>query len=59
MQDLIIGYTLAIVSSIFHTIYIIPRKLSSQKPKYYTLYMSLGFCHIFCFNMLYIWNKRL
>ena len=43
MQNLILGYTLAIVSSIFHTLYIIPRKLSSQKPKYYTLYMSIGF----------------
>ena len=43
MQNLILGYTLAIVSSIFHTLYIIPRKLSNQKPKYYTLYMSIGF----------------
>lgn len=43
MQNLILGYTLAIVSSVFHTLYIIPRKLSNQKPQYYTLYMSIGF----------------
>ena len=43
VQNLILGYTLAILSSVFHTLYIIPRKLSHQKPKYYTLYMSIGF----------------
>ena len=43
MQNIVLGYILAIASSFFHTLYIIPRKISNQKPIYYTLYMSIGF----------------
>lgn len=43
MQNVILGYILAMVSSFFHTLYIIPRKISKQKPIYYILYMSIGF----------------
>lgn len=35
MQNMILGYVLSIVSSFFHTLYIIPRKISKQKPIYY------------------------
>lgn len=43
MQNVVLGYILAIASSFFHTLYIIPRKISNQKPIYYILYMSIGF----------------
>lgn len=38
-----IGYLLAILSSLFFGIYIIPKKLVKIKTKYYLFYMSLGF----------------
>lgn len=43
MTNVVLGYILAIASSFFHTLYIIPRKISKQKPIYYTLYMSIGY----------------
>ena len=43
MSHAVIGYVLAIVSSLFHTLYIIPRKISKQSPVLYILYMSIGF----------------
>lgn len=38
-----IGYILAILSSVFFGIYIIPKKLAKIGTKYYLFYMSLGF----------------
>lgn len=38
-----IGYILALVSSIFFSLYIIPRKLTKQKPTFFTLMMTIGF----------------
>lgn len=43
MTNIVLGYILAIVSSFFHTLYIIPRKLSKQSPVIYIFYMSVGF----------------
>lgn len=43
MTNTVLGYILAIVSSFFHTLYIIPRKISKQNPVIYILYMSIGF----------------
>lgn len=43
MTNIALGYILAIVSSFFHTLYIIPRKISKQNPVIYILYMSIGF----------------
>ena len=40
------GYLLAILSSIFFGIYIIPKKLVKTDTKYYLFYMSLGFVTI-------------
>lgn len=40
------GYLLAILSSIFFGIYIIPKKLVKADTKYYLFYMSLGFVSI-------------
>ena len=40
------GYLLAILSSIFFGIYIIPKKLVKTDTKYYLFYMSLGFVSI-------------
>lgn len=41
-----IGYLLAILSSLFFGIYIIPKKLVKLETKYYLFYMSLGFVSI-------------
>ena len=37
------GYLLAVLSSIFFAIYIIPKKLVKLDTKYYLFFMSLGF----------------
>ena len=41
-----IGYLLAILSSLFFGIYIIPKKIVKLDTKYYLFYMSLGFVSI-------------
>lgn len=38
-----VGYILAVLSSVFFGIYIIPKKLAKIETKYYLFYMSLGF----------------
>jgi len=43
MTSIVLGYILAVTSALFHTLYIIPRKLSKQKPIYYIFYMGIGF----------------
>ncbi len=48
-----IGYILAILSSIFFGIYIIPKKLSKIDTKYYLFYMSLGFVFISLITYLF------
>lgn len=37
------GYIFAVISSIFFSLYVIPRKLSKQHPVYFSLFMGLGF----------------
>lgn len=51
------GYLLAIVSSLFFTLYIIPKKISKQTPTKYSLFMGLGFFIISI--IMYIINKIL
>jgi len=43
MNTIILGYLSAFLASIFFTIYIVPKKLSKQKPIYYTMFVGLGF----------------
>lgn len=43
MSNMVLGYALAIISSFFHTLYIIPRKISKQNPVIYIFNMSIGF----------------
>ncbi|MDB5178389.1 MAG: hypothetical protein JWN01_332 [Patescibacteria group bacterium] len=38
-----IGYVLAVVSSIFFSLYVIPRKLTKLRPLYFSMLMGLGF----------------
>ena len=38
-----LGYILAIISSIFSAIYVVPKKLSKQKPATYAVIMGVGF----------------
>lgn len=38
-----LGYLLAVVSSIFFSLYVIPRKLSKLSPLYFSMLMGLGF----------------
>ena len=40
---MIIGYICALISSLFFTAYVIPKKMSKQKPIIYSLFMGLGF----------------
>lgn len=50
------GYLLAIVSSIFFSLYVIPRKLSKLTPLYFSMFMGLGFfiasVILYCFKPL-------
>ncbi|MBI5621542.1 EamA family transporter [Candidatus Falkowbacteria bacterium] len=38
-----IGYIFAVVSSLFFSLYIIPRKVSKQHPIYFSLFVGMGF----------------
>lgn len=40
---MIVGYICALISSLFFTAYVIPKKLSKQTPIKYSLFMGLGF----------------
>ncbi len=40
---MITGYICALISSLFFTAYVIPKKLSKQTPIKYSLFMGLGF----------------
>ncbi len=37
------GYLFAIISSLFFTFYVVPKKISKQTPTKYSLFMGLGF----------------
>lgn len=43
MNDILLGYLFAIISSLFSAIYVIPKKISKQKPIVYVMFMGLGF----------------
>lgn len=38
-----IGYIFAVISSMFFSLYVVPRKLAKQKPTLFTLLMTIGF----------------
>jgi len=38
-----IGYVLAGISSLFFSLYVVPRKLAKQKPTLFTFFMTIGF----------------
>ncbi len=42
-MEQIIGYLLAITTSIFFSIYVIPKKLVKEKTMYYTVFLTFGF----------------
>lgn len=42
-MNTILGYLYAIISSIFYSIYVIPKKIAKEKTMYYTVFMTLGF----------------
>lgn len=43
MNNLWLGYIFAIISSLFSAIYVVPKKLSKQKPATYAMIMGAGF----------------
>jgi len=43
LNDMLSGYLFAIVSSLFSAIYVIPKKISKQKPIVYVMFMGVGF----------------
>ena len=55
-----LGYIFAIISSMFFTAYVIPKKLSKQTPIKYSLFMGIGFFIIsiigFCINKITVNN---
>ncbi len=51
------GYLFAIISSLFFTCYVVPKKLSKQTPIKYSLFMGLGFFVVSV--MMYAVNKVL
>lgn len=48
-----IGYIFAIISSLFFSFYVIPRKFTKQNPLYFSLFMSIGFfvCSLFLYTL--------
>ena len=50
-----IGYLLAIITSIFFSIYVIPKKIVKEKTMYYTVFLTLGFFIIS--TILYVFFK--
>lgn len=50
-----IGYLLAIITSIFFSIYVIPKKIVKEKTMYYTVFLTLGF--FITSTILYIFFK--
>ena len=56
------GYLFAIVSSLFFTAYVVPKKLSKQTPIKYSMFMGLGFFIVslimFCLNKMLYYNPK-
>lgn len=56
------GYLFAIISSLFFTFYVIPKKISKQTPIKYSLFMGLGFFIIsiimYTINKIFIYNPQ-
>lgn len=56
------GYLFAIVSSLFFTAYVVPKKLSKQTPIKYSMFMGLGFFIVslimFCLNKTLYYNPK-
>ena len=42
-MEQIIGYILSIMTSIFFSIYVLPKKIIKEKTMYYTIFLTLGF----------------
>ena len=42
-MEQIIGYILSIMTSIFFSIYVLPKKIVKEKTMYYTIFLTLGF----------------
>lgn len=59
---MILGYVFALISSLFFTLYVIPKKISKQTPIKYSLFMGLGFFIIsiiaFVINKLIVINPK-
>jgi len=43
LNNVFLGYIFAMLSSLFSAIYVIPKKISKQKPIVYVMFMGLGF----------------
>jgi len=56
------GYLFAIISSLFFTAYVVPKKLSKQTPIRYSMFMGLGFFIVslimFCLNKTLYYNPK-
>lgn len=56
------GYLFAIISSLFFTAYVVPKKLSKQTPIKYSMFMGLGFFIVslimFCLNKTLYYNPK-
>ena len=56
------GYLFAIISSLFFTAYVVPKKLSKQTPIKYSMFMGLGFFIIslimFYINKILVYNPK-
>lgn len=56
------GYLFAVISSLFFTAYVVPKKLSKQTPIKYSMFMGLGFFIVslimFCLNKTLYYNSK-
>ena len=56
------GYLFAIISSLFFTFYVVPKKISKQTPTKYSLFMGLGFFIIsiimYIINKIFVYNPQ-
>ena len=54
-MEQIIGYILSIMTSIFFSIYVLPKKIVKEKTMYYTIFLTLGF--LITSTILYRYRK--
>lgn len=56
------GYLFAIISSLFFTFYVVPKKMSKQKPIKYSLFMGFGFFIVsiimYIINKIFVYNPN-